>query len=297
MRRIAGAMLLIVVCGAMAMHAQTPKFTIVSMATDPPGPHPPGSKFKIKVVVRNDGDTIPAGRGFVFIFSTAYALAIGQPSGTPALFFGYCPGSTPHAMACQCFAAWEKGQTAEMETEVTAGGTVSGDTTVTFEVKSGTTSERKDLTITFDPPKPAGPDLVPETEVMHGTYGREPRMREGDKFLIQAFVRNDGTVKSEGEIQGEVLLPFGMSHTSGPRDFIIYGAIDPGKYGDPRPTSLFGVKADFQAFRPTIRVIISGGGDVRLDNNEKTVEFVIEPKIPDPLVRIAEELGRILDGR
>ncbi len=272
------------------VQAQVPKFTIISITTDPPGPHEPGTKFKIKVNVRNDGDTIPAGRRFDFVFSTANALAIGQPTGTPALFFGYCPGSTPINVVCQCFAAWEKGQTVEMETEVTIGSTAFGPMTVTFQVRSGSVSETATAAVhvIF-----RGPDLI----VYSNDVPVGPQRRGGAK-CFDTFLWNVGNLPTQGpftlkiEPSGGVSFfrneSLGVMTLSG--SFSI-PAVEMRRFG----AGCFGFESvGLQA----VYLTVSGGGDLNPSNNLLTIQFEVIREDPDPLNRLsvtnklAEILGR-----
>lgn len=271
--------------------AQVPKFTIVSITRESPGPIPPGGKFKLKVTVRNDGDTIPAGRRFDFAFTTPDALAIGQPTGTPALFFGFCPGATPINMVCQCFAAWEKGQTVEMETEVTAGSGARGAVTVTFQVRSGAVSETVSITVQI---ALAGPDLVPD--LSHSP----PDQIRGRLGFLYAFLKNIGTMPTEGQANLTITLSAGvnfLSDLSGVKTLTCPGVILP--RDQCTFTTFHGLTMRFDEVGvQSIVLTASGGGDVEPSNNIKTFQFQVAREDPDPLNRLdvtqklAEILGR-----
>lgn len=278
--------------------AQVPKFTIVSMTREPPGPIPPGGKFKLKVTVRNDGDTIPAGRRFDFAFTTPDALAIGQPTGTPALFFGFCPGATPITMVCQCFAAWEKGQTVEMETEVTAGSGARGAVTVTFRVTSGSVSDTATTTVQI---ALAGPDLLPDAGL--GSFESDPPKTQirGRVQALSPFVTNAGTTTSSGPITLKVQLSGGTEFyldNSGSLTRTLDEAIAPGMRGSFRSVGDRIILAFKETGVQSIFLTVSGGGDVEPSNNTKTIQFEVIRDEADALTRLelgnklAEILGR-----
>ncbi len=278
--------------------AQVPKFTIVSITADPPGPHAPGAKFKIKVAVRNDGDTIPAGRRFDFVFTTPDALAIAPPTGTPALFFGYCPGATPANMVCQCFAAWEKGQTVELQTEVTVGSSARGNVTVTFTVKSGTVSETSTQTMQI---ALGGPELVPDA--VFNKYNDHPpgTQLSGRRLEFHPRVFNAGSVISQGGISLNLQLSGGLSCQWFPSGFTWQPPVpivvrpETFEYFFSFDSGGLSLKVNEPGFQ-SIFITISGGGDVDPSNNTKTFSFEVVPSDPDPLNRLdrTEELAEIL---
>ncbi len=289
--KVAFALVIAILVSSAAM-AQVPKFTIVSITTDPPGPLAPGAKFKIKVKVRNDGDTIPAGRRFDFIFTSPNAVAIAIPTGTPALFFGYCPGATPNSMVCLCFAAWEKGQTVEMETEVTVGNNARGTVTVSFEVKSGAASATGSITVQI---VLAGPDLVPDINVDL----KDEFQKRGEVANVFPRLKNIGTAPTQGEIKVTIALSEGLEFWGDDHyraTLTTETVVAPGETYEG-----FFFNKQMRIFHLGIQSIalnVSGGADVDLSNNSKTFKFEVVRELPDHLNRVinldrlAEVFGR-----
>lgn len=197
------------------------KFTIVRMSTDATGPVAPGGEFTVVVEVRNDGDPIPRdAQGFKFGFSSSDDVSIGQPTGTPAEFHGYCPNATEKNQACECYAAFQNGQTMTSQAKVKVGPNAKGTVTITYTVSRGTESASQSVTVQIA--AGAAPDatltITPKYLKNVSKLGpleafelaKAPIVAVGEQIFVEVEVKNIGNAATSGQLVVVVNLQAGV---------------------------------------------------------------------------------------